>query len=77
MYSLDMKREYFLNRDRSCNLVKKILNREKSNELNLKLEEFLKSNNVNCPSLRGSGQFAKHLKRRREYKWKIKLLGVI
>ena len=77
MYSLDMKREYFLNRDRSCNLVKKILNREKSNELNLKLEEFLKSNNVNCPLPLSDGQFAKHLKRRREYKWKTKLLGVI
>ena len=77
MYSLAMKREYFLNRDRSCNLVKKILNREKSNELNLKLEEFLKSNNVNCPLPLSDGQFAKHLKRRREYKWKTKLLGVI
>ena len=77
MYLLAMKREYFLNRDRSCNLVKKILNREKSNELNLKLEEFLKSNNVNCPLPLSDGQFTKHLKRRREYKWKTKLLGVI
>lgn len=72
-----MKCEYFLNRDRSCNLVKKILNREKSNELNLKLEEFLKSNNVNCPLPLSDGQFAKHLKRRREYKWKTKLLDAI